>query len=112
MNRILLLIPFFVFGIGTAYAEPLEYVQALVLDHEDNYATVQLDWNRDGTVKKYEIGCVSCIPNVVEFSTEDIFTMKNVTAFPNSSNAMLYIIAYDSNDEIINAKQILVNIKK
>jgi len=38
--------------------------------------------------------------------------MKNVTAFPNSPIAMLYIIAYDSNDEIINAKQILVDIKK
>ncbi len=112
MNRIFFLIPLFVFGVGTAYAEPLEDIQTLVLDYEDNSATLQLDWNFDEMVKKYKIGCVSCIPNAVHFSTDDSFTMKNVTAFPNSPIAMLYIIAYDSNDEIINAKQILVDIKK
>ena len=110
MNRIFLLIPLFVFSIGTAYAEPLENIQTSVLDYDDYSATVQLDWNNDEMVKKYEIGCVSCIPNVVQFSIEDNFTLKNVTAFTNSSYAMLYIIAYDSDNEIINAKQVILEL--
>jgi len=110
MNTIFLLIPLFGFGISMAYAEPFEYVQAQVLDYDGNSATVQLDWNHDEMTKKYEIGCVSCIPNVVHFSSGTSFTMKNVTGFSSSLTAMFYIIAYDSNDEIINAKQILTNL--
>ena len=112
MNRIFLLIPLLVFGVGMAYAEPLEDVLTSVSDYDDNSATVRLDWNHDAMAKKYEVGCVSCIPNVVKFTTGDSFTLTNVTVLPNSSTAMLYIIAYDSDDEIINARQILVDIRK
>ena len=112
MNKAILLLPVLVFSLGIAYAEHLDDIEVLVLDYDGNSATIQLDWNPDETIQKYEIGCVSCIPNVIEFTTEDNFTMTNVTAFPNNSNAMLYIIAYDSNDEIINAKQILVDISQ
>ena len=94
-----------------AYAEPLEDIQTSVLDYDGNSATVLLDWNGDETIEKYEVGCVSCIPNIVQYTTNNDLTLDDVTAFPNTSNAMLYIISYDTNDEIINAKQILVNIK-
>ena len=110
VTRILLLIPFLIFGVGVAYAEPLEYVQTSIIDYDGSHATLQLNWNDDVMVEKYEIGCVSCIPNTVYFSTENNLTMKNVSAFPNNSNAMLYIIAYDSTDEIVGAQQILVDI--
>ena len=112
MNGILLLIPLLAFGVGMAYAEPLQDIQTSVSDYDDNSVTVQFDWNHDGMVKKYQVGCVSCIPNVVEFSTEDNVTMKNVTAFPNSPYVMLYIIVYDWNDEVFTAKQILLDIWK
>ncbi|QLH05838.1 hypothetical protein [Nitrosopumilus ureiphilus] len=111
MNGFLFLISLLVLSTGIAYAQPLDQIHSQITSNDDISAVIQLDWNYDELVKKYEIGCVSCIPNTSYFSTETSFNLKNVTAFPNSSYAMLYIIAYDSNDEIIDAKQILVDIK-
>ena len=104
--------PLLVFGVSIAYAQPMENIQTQVLSYDGNAATIQLDWSHDKRVQNYEIGCVSCIPNVVEFSFDASFIMDGVTAFPNSSDAMLYLIAYDENNEIINAKQILVDIRE
>ncbi len=82
----------------------------MVLNYDGVSATVKIKWNSD-VVVKYEIGCVSCMPNISEITLENNITLDNVTPFPNTKNAMLYIIAYDSNDEIVDAKQILVNIE-
>lgn len=111
MSRALLVIPVILFfGIGFAHAESLVDVSVAVLEYDGNSATIETVWNHDETVTKYEMGCVSCMPNISEFTSTDSIMLNNVTSFPNTSNAMLYLITYDSNDEIINAKQILVDL--
>lgn len=112
MSKVILLLPLLLFGMSLSYAQPLDDIQTFVLDYDGTYATILLDWNGDETIEKYEIGCVSCIPNIVQYTTNDDLTVDGVTAFPNNPNAMLYIISYNSNDEIINAKQILIDIKE
>ena len=112
MSKVILLLPLLIFGMGLAHAEPLEDIQTSVLDYDGTYATILLDWNGDETTEKYEVGCVSCIPNIVQHTTNNGLTIDGVTAFPNTSSAMLYIISYNSNDEIISAKQVLVDIKE
>ena len=94
MNRILFLLPLFIFGISFAYAEPLENVQTTVLNYDGISATILLDWSDDPVVSKYEIGCVSCIPNIVQYSIKSDFKMSDVTTFPNSSkrNALHHCI--------------------
>ena len=111
MNMNLLLLPILVIGVSMAYAEPLERVETLVLNHGLD-ATVQIFWDLDESAKKYELGCVSCIPNTKFITTDDEFVMKNITPFPNSSRALLYIIAFDSDDEITNAKQIVIDLEE
>ena len=110
MNRLLFLLPLLAITFGVAYAEPLESVDTEVIMNSDGSTSVKLDWNTDDAAEKYEIGCVSCIPNVSEFTSDNGFVLDNVTALPNSSNVMLYIIAYDSVNEIIAAQQIIVDI--
>ena len=110
MNRIFLLIPLLIFGVGIAYAEPLEDIQTSVLDYENNYATVQLTWNFDDAISNYEIGCVSCIPNFSESTTNSEIILQNITSLENGL-ALLYIIAYGDNDEIITAKQVTLELR-
>jgi hypothetical protein len=110
MNSIFLLIPLLIFGVGIAYAEPLEDIQTSVLDYENNYATVQLTWNPDDTISNYEIGCVSCIPNFSESTTNSEIILQNITSLENGL-ALLYIIAYGDNDEIITAKQVTLELR-
>jgi len=99
------------FGMGYAYAEPLDDTSVTVLNYDGISATVKIEWNPDESVTEYKIGCVSCMPNTLEITDESNITLDNVTPFPNTSKAMLYMIAYDSNDEIINAKQIFVSLE-
>ena len=96
---------------GMAYAEPLERVDSVILDYNGHDATVELSWNNEKKKKKYELGCVSCSPNTKFVSTENDFVMKDVSPFPNTSKALLYIIAFDSDDEIISAKQIMIDLE-
>ena len=110
MKKLIFLIPLFVFGVGIAYAEPLENVQTSVLDYTNNTATVQLTWDADENTSYYEIGCVSCFPNSVESTSENSIIISNVTPFPNGSIGMLYALAYDLEDNLITAKQIFVNL--
>ncbi len=99
-----------VFGlIGTAYAEPLEEVSASILESTDSVASIGISWNNDSLVSSYEIGCVSCIPNFSENTTNDKAILNGVTSFENGT-ALLYVIAYDENDEIISAKQVVLNL--
>ena len=50
------------------------------------------------------------MPNIVHFESSENVILTNITPFPNNSNAMLYVIAYDSQNEIITAKQLLINL--
>ena len=93
-----------------ASAEPLDNVEISVSDYDGNSATVRIAWNHDDMAINYKIGCVSCNPNTMEFTTNDSMTFSNVTSFPNGSLAMLYMITYDSQNEIISAKQLIVNL--
>ena len=93
-----------------AFAEPLDNVNFDVLEYENNQATINLSWNSHPSATNYEIGCVSCMPNIVHFESSENVILTNITPFPNNSNAMLYVIAYDSQNEIITAKQLLINL--
>jgi len=110
MRKLVFLIPLFVFGVGMAYAEPLENVQTSVLDYTNNTATVKITWDADENTSSYKIGCVSCFPNTVESTSENAITISNVTPFPNGSMAMLYALAYDLENNLVSAKQIFVNL--
>jgi len=110
MRKLVFLIPLFVFGVGMAYAEPLENVQTSVLDNTNNTATVKITWDADENTSSYKIGCVSCFPNTVESTSENSITISNVTPFPNGSMAMLYALAYDLENNLVSAKQIFVNL--
>ena len=112
MNKSLLLIPVLILGAGFAHAQPLEEVQTSVRGFDGDSATVEVRWNHDSAAEQYEVGCVSCIPNVTKTSTGDSVTIAGVTAFSDNSIAMLYVIAYDSQGEIIDARQILVDISR
>lgn len=110
MRKLVFLIPLFVLGMGMAYAEPLETLQTSVLDYTNDTATVQITWNADENTSLYKIGCVSCFPNTVASTTENSITVSNITPFPNGSFAMLYGLAYDIENNLIAAKQILINL--
>ena len=110
MNRLIFLLPVLAVGMGIAYAEPLGNIQTTVLDYTNGTATIQLQWDKDETISSYKIGCVSCFPNTEQNTLENGLTLENVTPFPNGTIAMLYGIAYDIENEIIEAKQILVNL--
>ena len=112
--KLLLLLPLLtaILGVNFAYAEPLENVQTSVLSFNGTTASIQLTWNHNTSAAQYEIGCVSCVPNISELTSESDITINNVTPFPNSTNALLYIVSYDSDDEIVDAKQIFLNLEE
>jgi len=113
MSKVLaILVLLFAFGVGLAYAEPLDETNVTTLNLNGTSTTVEMTWNHDDGVAKYKIGCVSCMPNITEFTSENSIRLDDITSFPNTTNAMLYIIAYDVNDEIIHAKQLLVSLKQ
>ena len=95
-----------VLGFNSAFAMPLESVSVNVIENDGNKATVELSWNHNGA-SYYEAGCVSCIPNFSDDTTQNTMILENVTPFADG-DALLYIIAYDDKDEIISAKQIVV----
>ncbi len=110
MRKLVFLLPLFVLSMGMAYAEPLDKIQTSVLDYTDNKATVKIIWTADDDAASYSIGCVSCFPNTVDSTSENSITIQNVTPFPNGSMAMLYALAYDSENNLISAKQIFINL--
>ena len=112
MKIFLFLLPLVMVGAGMAYAEPLENVQTSVLDYDDDTATVEISWNNDENISSYEIGCVSCSPNIVKSTSDNTIIISDVTTFPNSSIAMLYGLAYDLENNLISAKQIFVNLSQ
>ena len=110
MKGLVFLLPLLVVGIGVAYAEPFDNIQTSILDYSNDTATVQITWDIDESVSSYQIGCVSCFPNTVDSTSENSIIVDEVTPFPNSTIAMLYGIAYDLDNQIIAAKQIIVNL--
>ncbi len=109
------------FGISVfliMFTLPLSYaglpdndVTATVLEFDGISASIQIMWNSDDDTK-HKVGCVSCMPNTYEFLSEDSLIFENVTPFPNSTNAMLYLISYNLQDEIVHAKQIVLNLEQ
>lgn len=95
--------------LGTAYAQPLDDITTTVLEFENSTASIQFTWNPDDAVSNYEIGCVSCIPNFSESTTNNEIILQNITSLENGL-AVLYIIAYDDNGEMITAKQVTLEL--
>jgi hypothetical protein len=100
---------FLIASLDAVYAQPLDDVAATTIESENSTASVQLTWNHDGAVSDYEVGCVSCIPNFSENTRNDEIVLQNVTSLENGL-AIFYVIAYDSNDEIIVVKQVLLEL--
>ena len=97
-------------GVSLAYAEPLDEVMTEVLEFNDNSATVQTSWSQDDAVSQYKIGCVSCSPNISEITTENSIILDNVTSIGDADIALLYVMAYDFNNKIIDIKQIFLEL--
>ncbi len=95
-----------------AFAESLDTIRTSVSNYDNNSATVKITWNHDDKATNYKIGCVSCNPNNAKFTTGDSITLNNVTQIPNGSDAMLYVITYDSENKIISAKQLIVDLSQ
>lgn len=93
-------------ALNPAFAIPLESVSVDVIENDGNKATVELSWNHNGA-SYYEAGCVSCIPNFSNSTTQNTVILENVTPFADG-DALLYLIAYDSEDEIVSARQIVL----
>ena len=113
MDKILSVVPalLLLFAVPFAYAESHDGVTATVLEFDGVSAIIQMTWDSENVPVTYEVGCVSCTPNTSEFLTEDNLILEGVTPFPNTSNAMLYLISYNSQDEITHATQIIVNLE-
>ena len=109
---VLLVLAVGVISTNQAFAEPLDNVITSVSNYNGDSATVEITWNSDDSSKNYKVGCVSCTPNVVEFTTGNSMIIHSVTPFPNGSYALLYVISYDSQEKIITAKQLIVNLKE
>ncbi|KER06432.1 hypothetical protein AAA799E16_00813 [Marine Group I thaumarchaeote SCGC AAA799-E16] len=101
-----------VISTNQVFAEPLDTVRTSVSNYNGDSATVKITWNNDSSAKNYKVGCVSCTPNVVEFTTGNSMTIHNVTPFPNGSYALLFVISYDSQNNILTAKQLIVNLNQ
>jgi len=110
MKSLVFLVPLLLISIGVAYAEPLGNIQATVLNYSNNTATVQITWDANDDASSYTIGCVSCFPNTVKSISENSVIIGNVTSLPNSSIAMLYGLAYDLENNLLDAVQIFVNL--
>lgn len=108
----LLVLAIGVISTNEVFAEPLDTVSTSVSNYNGDSATVKITWNNDNSAKNYKVGCVSCTPNVVEFTTGNSMIIHNVTPFPNGSYALLYVISYDSQNNIITAKQLIVNLNQ
>ena len=93
----------------TVHAQSLQEVSVDVLEFDGSFAILKISWNDNGA-SYYEIGCVSCMPNLSDTTTENMIILNDVTAFVNG-DALLYVIAYDNSDEIISAKQVMVKLK-
>ena len=101
-----------IFFPGLSYAQPLETIDAAVVDYDNNQATVSVSWNYDQTISNYEIGCVKLYAKCFKVCKSESVTLSGITPLPNTHTALLYtLIAYDSDGEINNAIQIFVDLE-
>ena len=100
---------FLVASSDAAYAQPLDEVTVSLLESKDSGASVQFAWIHDDTVSNYEVGCVSCIPNFSEHTSDDKIILQNVSSLENGL-AIFYIIAYDDDEQIMTVKQLLLKL--
>lgn len=96
-------------SLNTAYAQPLDDVTATLLESGNSGTSVQLTWNHDDAVSNYEVGCVSCMPNFSENTNNDKIVLSDVTSLENGK-AILYVVAYDGNGEVMVARQVLLDL--
>ena len=80
----------------------------IFLDFDGTFATIEISWNDNGE-SYYEAGCVSCMPNLSYTTTENSIILSNITPL-SDGKALLYVISYDTADEIISAKQVIVQL--
>ena len=113
MNKSLFLIPVLlsIMGMSPAFAESVNDVIITVIDYDGASATVEATWNSDD-VATFELGCVSCMPNFSETTSTSSLSLEGVTSLPNNSNAVLYLLGFDMDGELIHAEQILVNLER
>lgn len=93
-----------------AYAVPLEDVSTIITDVLDTTVTIQFSWNNDESVSYYEVGCVSCQPNVKQTTTENSIILQGITLLDDGS-VLLYVLAYDVGDSHMQVKQILITLQ-
>ena len=98
--------------IGYSYAEPFDTLEASVLEYDGDSAVIRLTWHVNESVSHYDVGCVSCMPNAVQNTISPNIVLEDVTPFTNSSTAMLYVLAYNAENEVIQAKQIIINLEQ
>ncbi|AJW70266.1 hypothetical protein [Nitrosopumilus adriaticus] len=91
-----------------AFAQPLQEVNADVIEFDGTFGIIEISWNNNGA-SYYEVGCVSCMPNLSDTTPENSMILNDVTAFANG-DALLYVIAYDENSEIITATQVIMKL--
>ena len=94
---------------GTAYAQPLDDIDATVLDYDGSVASVLLTWNDDDIVSYYNVGCVSCVPNFSENTFDNEIILSDITSLKNGL-AILYAIAYDGDGDMVTVKQVILKI--
>ncbi|MGH1567380.1 MAG: hypothetical protein ACRBB5_08210 [Nitrosopumilus sp.] len=113
MDKLLFMIPalLLAFAVPFANAESHDNVTTTILEFDGVSASIQMTWDSDDVPVTYEVGCVSCTPNTSELLSENTLMLEGITPFPNTSNAMLYLISYDSQNEITHATQIIVNLE-
>ncbi|MCV0409616.1 hypothetical protein [Nitrosopumilus sp.] len=110
MKSLLVVMSVAILGLfGTAYAQPLDDISATVLEYDDSLASVHLAWNHDDSISSYDIGCVSCIPNFSENTTYDEIVLSDITSLENGI-AILYVIAYHDDGDMITAKQVMLEL--
>ena len=109
MREIFVVFTFAFIGLaGAAYAEPLEQINTKILESPDD-SMIQISWNHDASAASYDIGCVSCMPNIVNSTENDTIIIRGLTAL-NNGNVVLFVIAYDASNDIITAKQVIVEV--
>ena len=113
MNKTLFLIPalFSILGMGTAFADSADDAVITVADYDGNSATIEATWENDDVVT-FELGCVSCMPNFSNTTSTSSLSLVGVTPLPNNSNVFLYLIGFDMDGELVDAKQILINLEQ
>ena len=113
MNKSVFLIPvlFSILGMSPAFAASVNDVIVTVVDYDGNSATIAATWNSND-VATFELGCVSCMPNFSATTSTSSLTLEGVTSLSNNSDAVLYLLGFDMDGELVHAEQILVNLEE